>query len=184
MLTFAGIVVVSVLGPTVLLRLQGKQRREDLAIQWARDDALSARAEAIGQRVVQANQHTAEVVEATASSTASKLEVIHTLVNSQLTKALESERDAIRRELAMMEEVVAMKKTMGAAPSEGVLAAIAFTKAKLKDLELQLEDRARQQEIVDMQLEQGKSTSDQLKATLESAGVQFAAPEVTETEQP
>lgn len=73
--------------------------------------------------------------------TNSKLDVIHKLVNSNMTAALQAERDATVRELAMMQEVIDLKRVAGHEPSPEALEAIVATKSKISELETTLMDR-------------------------------------------
>ena len=71
------------------------------------------------------------------------------LVNSSLTGAMQSEAEAVVRELAMMLEVVELKKSMGKEPTVEVLAAIDATRAKIAELQAKLADRLKQTRIVE-----------------------------------
>ena len=86
--------------------------------------------------------------------TNTKLDVIHTLVNSNMTAAMQSELDAITRELAMMLEVIELKKANGLEPSKKALAALDTTQSKLTELTNQLEDRRKSTILADKQLEE------------------------------
>ncbi|MGA2412710.1 MAG: hypothetical protein ABSG46_20295 [Candidatus Binataceae bacterium] len=76
------------------------------------------------------------------AKTNSKLDVIHALVNSNMTTAMQSELDATVRELAMMREVVALNGAAGRPPSEESLGAIDATQTKINELKAALADRA------------------------------------------
>jgi hypothetical protein len=80
-------------------------------------------------------------VAAAAASTNVKLDVIHTLVNSTMTKAMQSELDATKREVLMMLEVVELKKKAGTEPNPETLSAIEVTRSKISEMEAALEDR-------------------------------------------
>lgn len=73
-----------------------------------------------------------------------KLDVIHTLVNSNMTAAMQAELDATVRQLALMREVTELKKTAGHDPSEETLAALELTRVKISELRAVLRDRLRQ----------------------------------------
>lgn len=70
-----------------------------------------------------------------------KLDVIHILVNSNMTAAMQAEYDATFRELAMMREVMELKKNAGLEPTLDVLTAINATQVKLAELAVALQDR-------------------------------------------
>jgi hypothetical protein len=61
---------------------------------------------------------------------------------------MQSESDAVSRELAMMLEVVELKRVAGKEPTQEVLAAIDATKAKIAELHAKLADRLKQAEVV------------------------------------
>jgi hypothetical protein len=80
--------------------------------------------------------------------TSRKLDVIHTLVNSNMTTHMQSELDAIVRELAMMREVARLHEDAGREPTEETLAAIKVTEAKVAELRAVLGDRFKAQDAV------------------------------------
>ena len=121
-------VFASITAPLILAVFTARMHRQDREADWARQDILAGRA--------------AEL----AKETNGKLDVIHTLVNSQLTAAMQSELDAIVREVAMMLEVIALKKAAGFEPTKDALAALDAAQAKVADLTAKLEDRARAQD--------------------------------------
>lgn len=81
-----------------------------------------------------------------ARQTVVRLNVIHTLVNSNMTAHMQSELDAIVRELAMMREVSRLHEDAGRAPTEETLAAIQLTESKVAELRAVLSDRYRAQD--------------------------------------
>ena len=70
-----------------------------------------------------------------------KLNEIHVLVNSNMTASMQAELDATQRELAMMHEVIDLKRVNGHEPTPVALEAIIFTEAKIADLRARLNDR-------------------------------------------
>jgi hypothetical protein len=168
-----GVLLVGVIVPIYLVNRANKERREDAIAaaaqhredrdaEWARQDRVADLARkatddlAISQKEIadQAaeaarlllinNKQVAKVQ----GETNSKLDTIHTLVNSNMTAAMQSEFDATKRELAMMREVMELKKAAGLQPTAEVLASIASTETKLQELSDLLEDRARAQQRV------------------------------------
>jgi hypothetical protein len=69
------------------------------------------------------------------------LKVIHTLVNSNMTAAMQAELDATIRELAMMQEVIDIKRSVGQEPSPASLAALQRTEERVGELRATLQDR-------------------------------------------
>jgi hypothetical protein len=140
------------LGPLLLAWLLGRQRRRERAEDYARQDEVAAKV----SEVADATKATAVAAEAsnvlavkTAEITNGKLDVIHVLVNSQMTAALQSELDATIRELAMMREVVALHVAADQDPTVGALAAIDATEAKIVELRSVLADRLATSAVVD-----------------------------------
>ena len=84
------------------------------------------------------------------SLTNGKLDVIHTLVNSNMTTAMENEMVSAERELAMMLEVVALKRRLlHEEPTVEALTAIEASKIKITELTGALHDRALASEKAD-----------------------------------
>jgi phage-related protein len=77
-----------------------------------------------------------------------KLDVIHGLVNSTLSAALQSELDALVTSLAMMREVMDLKKSGGLDPAEEAVIAFHATEAKITELRVTLADRLKQAEVI------------------------------------
>jgi len=120
-----------------------KQAAEAAKILSEQQAKTSARAEEV-----------AELLSRNTTTTNNKLEVIHTLVNSNLTSSMQSEHDATRRELAMMLEVIELKKVAGLVPSIETLAEVEATKIKIAELSARLADRTAQQAKVEVQLKE------------------------------
>jgi hypothetical protein len=140
-------IFASITAPIVLQMRLEKQHREDRAddwerrtkdreADWAHQDAIAAKA---AKELKTSNGRIAEAVEVTNG----KLDVVHTLVNSNMTTAMQAEYDAVTRELAMMREVMELKQAAGGAPSPEALAAIKATEQQLKELAEALGDRAK-----------------------------------------
>jgi hypothetical protein len=78
-----------------------------------------------------------------------KLDVIHALVNSNMTAHMQSELEATVRELAMMREVSRLHDDAGRAPTSETIQAIEMTEAKVAELRAVLEDRFKTQDASD-----------------------------------
>lgn len=113
-----------------------QQKQED----YARQDVVAAKAAEAAELLLASNEKVAKA----AKVTDEKLDVIHTLVNSNMTAAMKSELDAITRELAMMQEVVELKRTAGKEPSTAALSSIESTKDKIKELQVEVAKRLEQ----------------------------------------
>jgi hypothetical protein len=120
--------------PLFLALLTGRQLRRGREAEWARQDEIHARDKAD--------------IEASNEKINGKLEVIHTLVNSNMTAALKAEYDGAVREVMLMRE-------LGRPAS-----VIADADTKIAELRAVLEDRLRQTTLVDQQIAEIKRTDE------------------------
>ena len=81
-----------------------------------------------------------------------KLDQIHTLVNNNMTAAMEDQLEARKSSLASLQEIVALRKESGASPNPDSVAAIESIKEKIGDLEAQLSDRLKATKIATQEL--------------------------------
>jgi hypothetical protein len=137
----------SVAGSLLMVYLANRQRRGEQQQDHVRQDAVAIQVAETAQLLLEANERVAR----TASAASGKLDVIHTLVNSNMTSALRAELDATVRELAMMREVVALHQAAGREPSKDTLTAIKTTQHKVDELTANLTDRLEQTEIANAQ---------------------------------
>jgi hypothetical protein len=114
-----------------------KQAAEAARLLVERQDAMASKA-AEAARLLAVNT---EAVAKTAQRTSDKLDVIHTLVNSNMTAAMQAELDATVREAAMIQEVMDLKKTSGVDPTVEALAALKSARNKIAELTSTLTDR-------------------------------------------
>jgi hypothetical protein len=114
-----------------------KQAAEAASLLAARQDDAAAQAAIAAKLLLAANERVA----ASAKATNNKLDTIHTLVNSNMTAAMQSELDATVRELAVMMELIELKKGMGTHPSVDTLAALKSANDKIVELGAVLRDR-------------------------------------------
>jgi len=82
-----------------------------------------------------------------------KLGVIHTLVNSTLTAALQSELDATRREELLLRELIRMREDSGHSVTEDQQATLGATQRKIRELTAAMRDRDEQTRSADIQIE-------------------------------
>lgn len=121
-------------------RLRAAERREDAE----RQDVASDRAAEQTRILIDTNERIAYRTAEAAVMLEGKLDVIHTLVNSSMTAAKQSEFDAIERELAMMKEVVALRRSAGEEPTAETLATMDSIERKLRELSTELAERRAQ----------------------------------------
>ena len=145
----------SITAPLIISAQAEKRHREDRQADWDRQDKVAAAAKqtaddlAVSQKriadqaaeaaslLLAANERVAH----TAQVTNGKLDIIHQLVNSNMTAAMQAELDATVRELAMMREVIELKRAAGKEPTVEALAAETATMAKIGELTSTLQDR-------------------------------------------
>lgn len=133
------VAALAVLSPTLLAVINGWQLRVSKRDDNARLDLVAERAEQAAADLLKSN-----------NVVSGKLDVIHGLVNSELTGAIDGERSATVRELALMREVMALHKVAtGRDPSQASLTAIDLTEARVSELDAQLADRERHQATLD-----------------------------------
>jgi hypothetical protein len=84
-----------------------------------------------------------------AKEKSAQLSQIHTLVNSNMTAAMESELDARKSNLILLEETISLKKSAGAEPTGETMVLMSTAKNKIHELEAQLDDRLKQTKIAE-----------------------------------
>ena len=156
--TLAVIIVAligTVVGPTVAILVgahisaakeeRDYKRQDEVADRVA---AAAVQAESAAKLLVASNAEVAVAAVAAAAITNGKLDTIHTLVNSNMTAAMQGEHDSTVRELAALQEIAAMRTEGGTKPSPATTIAIEMAEAKINELRAQLADRAKQQDII------------------------------------
>jgi hypothetical protein len=148
--------LVAVVGPFLLTWLTGRQRRAEKMQDYKRQDEVAERAALVAEKAEQAaqllvedNKRVASLAAAAALKTTGQLEKIHTLVNSNMTAAMQAELDATTREAAMMRIVIGLRAEKGDPPSPDATAALARTDQRIGELRAALEDRHEAQAKVD-----------------------------------
>jgi hypothetical protein len=128
------------------------QAAEAAALLLEKQDQVAERTDAVAATLLHANEEVAVAARTSRDKLAGKLDVIHTLVNSNLTAAIQSELVAIENQLVMMHEMVDLRKAAGQATSAGTLAAIGSLETHIEELRTQLAERKRQDELANAQL--------------------------------
>jgi hypothetical protein len=155
----------TVLSPLILSHMNNRARRAEKLEDWAREDRVAEKAAEAARLLLEANERVAKTARETnervaraAARTDAKLNVIHTLVNSGLTAAIQAEYDATVRQLALMREVVELRRSSGrqsTEPSAEAVAAIEATAARVDELKVALVDRFTQTAAAEQQRQQG-----------------------------
>lgn len=136
-------------------------RRAEKEQDWARQDLVAARAETAAGRLLESQALLAQQAERAATVLAHNTEhvteqlealgdgqkVIHTLVNSNMTAAIQAELDAKRALLLALRRNAELEPVVTQDSRDLIL----ITEAKIEALEGQLAERAEQQALVDAQ---------------------------------
>lgn len=138
-------VIVSVIAPMVVGVMTNRQRRAEKREDWARQDAVAAQAAQAARLLLAENEKVREAAE----STQQKLDVIHVLVNSNMTAAMQAELDATRRDLVSLREVARLNEEAGRPMTEDAGAVIAETEQRIAKLAADLRDRLEQTVVAD-----------------------------------
>jgi len=157
------VAALAVAGTSLPVWLTGRQRSRDQRADWARQDAVAAKAEAAIDKAAEraaetarlllaANKKVAEQAASDAAEVSGKLGQIHELVNSSLTAQMEEAAAALSQQAVLMREVVALNRAAGREPSPEALDAIATIEARVAELQARLTDRAKSTQIADAKL--------------------------------
>lgn len=143
-----------------------EHRRRDKQQDWDRQDEVASRVEeaaAEAREVAKRAQRTADLLvesnERVAADAAKaneyvsgQLQQIHTLVNSNMTAAMQAELDARQAQLITLRELVALKQDAGHTPSADVVQTVTQLEMKIAELEANLHDRLEQTRKANEQL--------------------------------
>lgn len=152
--------VTGVITPALLAFLAGRQRREDKREDWARQDAVAdqvadaarkaeevaAQAAGAADLLLAANERVAH----TAAVTNEKLDVIHTLVNSNMTAAMQAELTAVEAQRAVLLEVITLKEDSGVSTVDP-RATVDVLESRISELRAVLADRLEQTRVANLQ---------------------------------
>ena len=127
--------------PLILAWLTGRQRHADKLEDYARQDAVAAAANKAAKEAADAAALLIKTNQENSDKQLDKLGVIHTLVNSGMTAAIQAELDATIRELALMHEIIDLKVTSGGKPLPVAERAVVLTEARVAELTAVLKDR-------------------------------------------
>lgn len=128
--------VAAICGPLLLARQINKQARATRAEDYRRQDVVAARLEGQNKKALKATQVTHK-----------RLEVIHGLVNSQMTAAKLAELEALESKLVMMRQIAARDKSEKVPVDSQALAAIESTVTRIEELKVEIKDRERQAQL-------------------------------------
>jgi hypothetical protein len=143
--------IVSVFSPILVSVLTNHQHARERKMDWARQDAVAAQAAEAASLLLAENKRVA----ATAANTNNKLDTIHILVNSNMTKAMQAELDATRRDLASLREVARLNEEAGRPRSEEAHGVIEETALRIAKLDAELRDRLKQTMVAEAEQKGG-----------------------------
>jgi hypothetical protein len=123
------VLVVGFGSPAILAVVTGRQNRRAQQANWDRQDELEER-QNVKLGVVK------DALVQSTDATNGQLVAIHGLVNSNLTASMQSDLDQTKVSLVALERLLGESE-----PTVDELAAIKATKAKIGELEAQLQDR-------------------------------------------
>lgn len=119
------VAISSTIAPLLLAWISGRQRRAEKLEDYKRQDEVAARDKAIDK----------------------KLDIIHTLVNSNMTKALQAELEAVLAQVVLLREVTRLK---GVAPTPELLDSMEVLDDRVSELTIQLKERANAAESLEI----------------------------------
>jgi hypothetical protein len=122
------------------VRLAADQAAEAAKLLLERQDQASEQSAERNRLLVEANERAAD----SAALTNGKLDQIHTLVNSNMTAAMQSELDATVALLDTLREVVALNEAAGRQPTAEAVGRIDAMQKKVDELSANLTDRLKQ----------------------------------------
>jgi len=137
------VAVPAVISPVMLQLLSSwaanRAKKVEAEIRKAEREEDYARQDKVAALAAVANKVVAEA----AVVTNTKLDQIHVLVNSNMTEAMQAELNATKREVAMMHEVIELKKASGKDPLPMALKAVEATDKRIAELEAAIAERNR-----------------------------------------
>jgi hypothetical protein len=145
--TFISPFILSILYYLIDSRKQEAQaiiRRQEKKQDYERQDEVANRAAHAAELLLAQNHKVALASE----KTLEQLGVIHVLVNSNMTAAMQAELDATIREHAGLIEIVELKKQHGDKPTTHALAVIESTDKRISELRANLDDRLKQSAVI------------------------------------
>lgn len=106
--------------------------------------AAADKAAEVARLLVESNAKTAEAAAAIGATLERKVDIIHTLVNSQLTSAVQASFDATKTVLILLLKVIDLDREAGRQPSVEALAEVEATRGRIAELQATVSDRLKQ----------------------------------------
>ena len=147
-ISVAGVIFASITAPLILARRTERVHRADQLTEYQRQDQVAKLAAETSAALLAQQRDMAEAAAERAAGTDQRLDVIHGLVNSSLSAAFESALDALVTSLAMMHEVIDLKREAGHEPAPEAVIALRDTEARIAELRITLADREQQAQAI------------------------------------
>jgi hypothetical protein len=150
------VVMATFVGPTIvgliLSHFTNRSRLAEKKADWEREDKKEKekadRAEQVAQSLLDSNKEIADTAAQSHKETNQKLEVIRVDVNSNMTAAMTAELVATEGQVALLREMVELKRTAGTEPTPKALAFIAAKDERINELKATLKDRLNHSEKI------------------------------------
>lgn len=146
------VAISSTVGPLLVQRSTNVQRRKERAEDKADRDAVAHQAQEAADKLVQSNADVAAAAKETGAKTLAAVGVIHTLVNSNLTDAIEASLVASEANLTSLRELADLRLGLGQKPTTEALAMFRSVEGQVSELRLKLQDRKRQGVLAQIQI--------------------------------
>jgi hypothetical protein len=134
--------IVSLISPMVLGYLTNRARMADKREDWARQDAVAAQAAEAAALLLEQNKQVAE----TAIETNRKLDVVHVLVNSDMTSSLRAQLVALRGQVVVLHKLM---RTDAHDTTDAEMAALEAAESQILVLVDTIAQRDQQQKLID-----------------------------------
>lgn len=147
--------IVAVIAPSVLAignsRIQDKRQEK----QWARDDALEARRLLREEAFEKATELSLKKNSEKLKSIENETKIIHSLVNSELTRAYESDLTAVIESKEAIQKVIDITIKLGNDPDPIDLRDLVIKETRISELEHIISSRYLRQSFIDNKLSKG-----------------------------
>jgi hypothetical protein len=144
--------VGAVCGPIVMAWLVNRNARLMKAADYERQDEVAARLNARQDEIAALAAMATRAQEQAAKMQSAKLEQIHSLVNSNLTAAMQDQLDTRQANLVLLTQALETRTRDGLPIDPQAAETLAATKVKIAELSAQLADRKRQTVEAEKQL--------------------------------
>lgn len=143
--------IIAVIGPTVLFRLQAKERVKERAEDHDREDEIAARVAQVATDFTTASAST----DAALIGIKNVADQTHTLVNSNMDEEKRRRLEGAIREQAGLRELVELRRSLSQEPTVETLTAIENVEKTIAELEAEIAERAKRLIVADANAAEG-----------------------------